>query len=108
MRFIKDKTIPIFVTADKVLWLVFNSMKMRVLFTNGDKSAYPPLIELNFENAGWTKTEYGIIDSYHNQIKKRRKYKFVFQYFDVEQHLIMMRNLCYELENELKFHMKNG
>jgi hypothetical protein len=108
MRFIKDKAIPIFVTGDKVLWYIFNSMKMRMLFINGDKSAHPPFIELNFENAGWTKAEYRIINSYHKQILERRKYKFVFQDFDFEQHLIKMRDLCYRLENELKFRMKNG
>lgn len=101
-KFIKDKIIPIFVTADENLWLIFDSMKMKVMFTNGTEVALPPFLEVDLSRTNWTQAELQEIDKYYYGIMERRKYKFVINNFNQEELINRMRILCFNLEKELK------
>lgn len=106
-QFIKSKSIPVFVTADEKLWLIFDAMKMRVMISDGDNSALPPFVEVDLSKTGWSEEELGIINKYFNEIMKKRKYKFTFSELDKEKLLDNLRGVCKKLEDELKSTIKS-
>ncbi|MCR8641280.1 hypothetical protein NV379_01300 [Paenibacillus sp. N1-5-1-14] len=101
-KFLKDKIIPVFVTADENLWLIFDSMKMKFMITNGTEAALPPFLEVDYTRTNWTQAELQEINNFYDGIMERRKYKFVFNNFDQEELINRMRILCFNLEKELK------
>lgn len=107
-KLIKNNKIPVFATSDKLLWNVFEKLKIRTLFTDGDSSIIPPFVEMDFSEANWSESDYRIISNYENEIHKRRKYKYVGKKLDYETHTEKMRLICYKLETEFKNHLVNS
>lgn len=101
-KLIESNIVPVFVTADEALWNIFNSMKIRVTISDGNKFAHPPFVEVDLSNTLWTDEELILINTYYNKIMERRKYKFVFNNFDQEKLLQNLRVLCKRLEDQLK------
>ncbi|MFC5405517.1 hypothetical protein [Cohnella soli] len=101
-KFVSDKMIPVFVTRDEVLWLIFDSMKMRFMITDGNKSAQPPFMEMNLSKTKWTSTELRIINKYHMKIQRKRLYAFINREESIETQINKIKKLCFDLENTLK------
>ncbi|WP_068615368.1 hypothetical protein [Paenibacillus tuaregi] len=98
----KNNTVPIFVTADEKLYQVFDSMKMRVMIRDGTTDVLPPFIEINLREAGWSNSDFNIIDRYVDRIQHKRKMHFIENKFNKEDLLDSLRVLCFKLENEIK------
>jgi hypothetical protein len=99
---IESKLVPVFATADEALWLVYDSMKIRVTISDGNKFAHPPVVEADLSNTLWSDEELWLINTYYQKISERRRYKFVFDNFDQEKLLQNLRIVCKSLEDELK------
>ncbi|WFA09201.1 hypothetical protein [Tissierella sp. Yu-01] len=100
-QILKSKSIPVFVTADQTLCLIFDAMKIRVMISDGDKSTLPPFVEVDLSKTCWSAEELREIDKYYDEIMKIRKYKFAFNEFDQERVLENLRAVCKKLEDEL-------
>ncbi|GLB25245.1 hypothetical protein LXJ15735_14860 [Lacrimispora xylanolytica] len=100
--FLESKSIPVFVTADEKLWLIFNAMKMRVMILDGNKSTIPPFVEVDLSETCWSEEELMEINQYYDEIMKKRKYKFALSELDKEKLLENLRSVCKKLEDELK------
>lgn len=103
---ISDKKVSVFVTRDELLWKIFDSMKLRFMFTNGDKSVHPPMMELDYSNFKWSEDEIDEIHKYHNKIQEERRFKFILSPESNEARLDRLRRLCFTLENNVKNYLK--
>ncbi|SDZ07431.1 hypothetical protein [Bacillus sp. 166amftsu] len=101
-KFMSAKKVPVFVTGDELLWLIFDSMKMKYMFSDGDESAHPPFIETDFSKFKWNIDEIKQIQNHHNKIQGERLYKFIVPSESMEERLDRLRGLCLALENEVK------
>lgn len=97
----KSKVIPVFVTSDERLWMLFDSMKTRIFFTNGNDLAFPPTIEIDLSISDWTNSEIRIIDNHNDKILKRIMQKHLNNKFDQEEVLDNLRLVCFKLEEDL-------
>lgn len=104
-NFAKDGTIPVFVTSDERLWIIFNSMKIRVLFTDNTKIDTPPIMEMDISSTNWGETELSVVNNYFSQIQKKRINKFMFEKIDIDDKLNKLRHICSTLENIAKNYM---
>ncbi|MDH2452129.1 hypothetical protein PQ796_16460 [Priestia megaterium] len=107
-KFISDKKIPIFVTRDELLWLIFESMKMRYIFTSGNKSAYPPILEIDFSQFKWNLKELQEIKNHQDKIQEKRLFSFIRPTESMEERLNRLRKLCLTLENDVKKYLKEN
>ncbi|WP_315794980.1 hypothetical protein [Paenibacillus sp. BIC5C1] len=101
-KLLKDKIVPVFVTADENLSLIFDSMKMKFMVANENEAALPPFLEIDYTRTNWTQVELQEINNYYDRIMERRRYNFVFNNFDQEEVINRLRILCFNLEKELK------
>lgn len=101
-RLVSDKMIPVFVTRDEVLWLIYDSMKMRVMITDGNKPALPPFLEMDLSKTKWTSKELGIIDNHYLKIQEQRLYSYINGGESSEEQIKRLQKLCINLENTLK------
>ncbi|PAK33857.1 hypothetical protein [Peribacillus simplex] len=107
-RLISDKKVPLFVTRDQLLYLIIDSMKMKFMFSDGDKSVFPPLIEVDFSQFKWNNIELRQIQDHHSNIQEKRKFYFITTHETLEERLDRLRNLCLTLENDVKKYLKEN
>ncbi|MGP1906812.1 hypothetical protein ACTSEZ_01485 [Metabacillus sp. JX24] len=107
-KFISDKKVPVFVTRDELLWLIFDSMKVKYMFSNGNKSTHPPFIEIDFTKFKWSIEELHQITAHHDKIQEKRLFNFIVQSESMEDRLDRLRSLCFVLENNLKKYLKEN
>ena len=81
-------------------------MKLRFMFTNGDKSVHPPMMELDYSNFKWSEDEIDEIHKYHNKIQEERRFKFILSPESNGARLDRLRRLCFTLENNVKNYLK--
>ncbi|WP_210162472.1 hypothetical protein [Anaeroarcus burkinensis] len=96
------KTAPVFVTGDEKLWLLFNTLKVNILFTDHGQPSYSPIIELNLSQTNWKHEELETLKQYYynkNRISK------AFNKIDEFDFVGKMRKLSYGLEIEAKKYM---
>ncbi|MGG4214010.1 hypothetical protein [Paenibacillus sp. FSL L8-0638] len=105
-QFIKNNTIPVFVTADERLRQIFDAMKIRVMINNGSEIALPPLVEVDLSKTNWSNTELDKINRYYDKIMFSRKLKFINGSFNEEKLINKLRALCLLLEKEIKNHFE--
>lgn len=105
MNFAKDNTIPVFVTCDERLWIIFNSMKARVLFTENAQLGQPPILEIDLSTTNWKDQELNSVDKYFNVIQDKRRTKFIYEKIDICKKLNELREVCFNLEKEAKRYM---
>ncbi len=109
-RFSSAKKVPVFVTRDELLWLIFDSMKMKYMFSGSEKFTHPPFIEIDFSKCNWNMDEMEQINKHYSKIQEKRLYNFIIQNESVEERLDKLRSLCLVLENDVKEFLstKNG
>ncbi|MBE7148919.1 hypothetical protein MN093_14435 [Bacillus mycoides] len=101
-KFSSAKKVPVFVTRDELLWLIFDSMKMKYVFSAGENFVHPPFIEIDFSKCNWTMDEIEQINKHYSKIQEKRLYNFMIQNESVEERLDKLRGLCLVLENDVK------
>ncbi|MPM98553.1 hypothetical protein SDC9_145741 [bioreactor metagenome] len=104
-NFAKDGTIPVFTTCDERLWIIFNSMKVKVLFTENTKIDVPPIMEMDLSATNWNKEDLKSVNEYFWQVQMSRKNKFIFEKIDINDMLSNLRDICMRLENKAKIYM---
>lgn len=102
IQFNKSKKIPVFVTRDELIWMIFDSMKMKYMFYNGKTNEQPPFIEMDLSLSNWDDESIKEINIYHEKIQRSRLTKFVFETESTESRLNRLMMLSLKLEKDVK------
>lgn len=72
-----DHQIPIFVTADEKLHKIISALQIKAIFDSGEKSMFPPIIEIDLEKVKWNNEQFRILSDYERKISSRRKDEYL-------------------------------